>query len=163
MALTPDKIKAIEQAADALDKWRTDVIDGRLRDLGCWLALRVAFESQVDKAVDILLKDVPELGKDLKAECNKLLSGAKLVEDLREENAPEARIKEIELLGPARRLISRLQQIAQIEKEKLSSEKPAETEQKEIVEVKPGVFGISVNIKELARRFWKRVCSRSKD
>lgn len=40
---------------------------------------------------------------------------------------------------------------------------PAETEQKEIVEVKPGVFGITVNIKELGRRFWKRVCSRRKD
>ena len=40
---------------------------------------------------------------------------------------------------------------------------PEETEQKEIVEVKPGLFGITVNIKEIARRFWKRVCSRSKD
>ena len=43
------------------------------------------------------------------------------------------------------------------------SEKPAGTEQKEIVEVKPGVFGITVNIKELARRFWKGVCSHSKE
>ncbi len=41
--------------------------------------------------------------------------------------------------------------------------KPTGTEQKEIVEVKPSVFGITVDIKELARRFWKRVCSRSKD
>ena len=41
--------------------------------------------------------------------------------------------------------------------------KPAETEQKEIVEVKPGAFGITVNIKEIAKRIWKRVCSRSKD
>jgi len=41
--------------------------------------------------------------------------------------------------------------------------KPAGTGQKEIVEVKPGVLGITVNIKELARRFWKWVCSRSKD
>lgn len=42
-------------------------------------------------------------------------------------------------------------------------EKPAGTGQKEIVEVKPGVFGITFDIKELARRFWKWVCSRSKD
>ena len=42
-------------------------------------------------------------------------------------------------------------------------EKPAETGQKEIVEVKPGAFGITVNIKEIAKRIWKRVCSRSKD
>ena len=41
--------------------------------------------------------------------------------------------------------------------------KPAGTGQKEIVEVKPGVFGITVNIKELASRFGKWVCSRSKD
>lgn len=40
---------------------------------------------------------------------------------------------------------------------------PLAKEQKEIVEVKPGVFGITVNIKELVRRFWKRVCSRRKD
>jgi len=31
---------------------------------------------------------------------------------------------------------------------------------KEIIEVKPGVFGITVNIKEIAKRFWKYVCSR---
>ena len=48
-------------------------------------------------------------------------------------------------------------------KEDSVAEKATETEQKEIVEVKPGVFGITVNIKELARRLWKRVCSRSKD
>ena len=53
--------------------------------------------------------------------------------------------------------------VSKIENGKLKPEKPAETEQKEIVEVKPGVFGITVDIKELARRFWKRVCSRSKD
>ena len=46
-----------------------------------------------------------------------------------------------------------------IEKE----QKPTETEQKEIVEVKPGAFGITVNIKEIAKRIWKCVCSRSKD
>lgn len=40
---------------------------------------------------------------------------------------------------------------------------PAKTEQEEIVEVKPGVFGITVNIKEIVKRIWKRVCSRSKN
>ncbi|MFZ2147446.1 MAG: hypothetical protein WAV28_09510 [Sedimentisphaerales bacterium] len=44
-----------------------------------------------------------------------------------------------------------------------NSEKPEESEQKEIVEVKPGAFGITVNIKEIAKRIWKRVCSRSRD
>lgn len=39
----------------------------------------------------------------------------------------------------------------------------AETKQKEIVEVKPGVYGITLDIKELARRFWKWVCFRGKD
>ncbi len=43
------------------------------------------------------------------------------------------------------------------------AKKPAETGQKEIVEAKPSVFGITIDIKELARRFWKYVCSRSKD
>ncbi len=42
-------------------------------------------------------------------------------------------------------------------------EKPAGTGQKEIVEVKPGLFGITVDIKELAKRFRKWVCSRRKD
>lgn len=41
--------------------------------------------------------------------------------------------------------------------------KSAGTGQKEIVEVKPGAFGITVNIKEIAKRIWKCVCSRSKD
>jgi len=43
------------------------------------------------------------------------------------------------------------------------AEKPAGTGQKEIVEVKPGAFGITVNMKEIAKRIWKCVCSRSKD
>ncbi len=45
----------------------------------------------------------------------------------------------------------------------ISTPKPAEKEQKEIVEVKPGAFGITINIKEIAKRIWKRVCSRRKD
>lgn len=32
---------------------------------------------------------------------------------------------------------------------------------KEIFEAKPGVFGITVNIKEIAKRIWKWICSRS--
>ena len=40
--------------------------------------------------------------------------------------------------------------------------KPAETGEKEIVEVKPGIFGITFNIKEIGKRFWKWVCSRRK-
>ena len=48
----------------------------------------------------------------------------------------------------------------QVEEESVS-EKPAEAGQKEIVEVKPGAFGITVNIKEIAKRIWKCVCSRS--
>lgn len=45
----------------------------------------------------------------------------------------------------------------------IAAEEPVGTGQKEIVELKPGVFGITVNIKELARRFWKWICSRGKD
>ncbi len=37
---------------------------------------------------------------------------------------------------------------------------PAEKGRNEIVEVKPGAFGITVNIKEIARRIWNWVCSR---
>lgn len=40
--------------------------------------------------------------------------------------------------------------------------KPAESGEKEIVEVKPGMFGITVNIKEIAKRIWKCICSRRK-
>ena len=38
-----------------------------------------------------------------------------------------------------------------------------ETGEKEIFEAKPGVAGFTVNIKEIAKRIWKCVCSRSKD
>ena len=40
--------------------------------------------------------------------------------------------------------------------------KPAETGEKEIFEAKPGVAGFTVNIKEIAKRIWMRVCSRRK-
>lgn len=45
---------------------------------------------------------------------------------------------------------------------KIETEKPAETGKKEIFEAKPGVAGFTVNIKELAKRIWMRVCSRKK-
>lgn len=53
--------------------------------------------------------------------------------------------------------------IAKLLKEELATKNSIETEQKEIFEVKPGAYGINVNIKEIARRIWNRVCSRSKD
>lgn len=34
---------------------------------------------------------------------------------------------------------------------------------KEIFEAKPGLFGITVDIKEIAKRIWKWICSRIKD
>ncbi|HLB73550.1 MAG TPA: hypothetical protein VJJ98_05990 [Sedimentisphaerales bacterium] len=33
---------------------------------------------------------------------------------------------------------------------------------KKIIEVKPGALGITVNIKEIAKRIWKCICSRHK-
>ncbi len=42
-----------------------------------------------------------------------------------------------------------------------SRSEPTGAGQKEIVEVKPGAFGITVNIKEIAKRICKCVCSRS--
>lgn len=53
--------------------------------------------------------------------------------------------------------------IAKLLKEDLSTKNSIETEHKEIFEVKPGAYGINVNIKEIARRIWNRVCSRRKD
>ncbi len=44
----------------------------------------------------------------------------------------------------------------------VGSDVKQETGKKEIVEVKPGMFGITVNIKEIAKRFWKWVYSQSK-
>lgn len=126
--LTQNEIKQITQAIDVLQKWSSYVIKKSSDDLSCHIALLASVETTIDQAMDVLLTKNPKLGQDIKAECEKLLIGAKLVEDLIEVNASDARLKEIELLGPARRLISRFQQIAQISREELSSEKPAETE-----------------------------------
>lgn len=63
----------------------------------------------------------------------------------------------------ALRIIDLLRSTTALAREALTPEKSADTEQKEIVEVKPGAFGITINIKEIAKRIWKRVCSRSKD
>ena len=127
--LTQNKIKQIRHAAEVLQKWCSYMSKKGSDDLSCHIALLASFETTIDQAMDVLLTKNPKLGQDIKSECDKLLSGAKLVEDLREVNASEARLKEIELLGPARRLISRFQQIAQIEREELSSETPTETVQ----------------------------------
>jgi len=111
--LTQNEIKQITLAADVLQKWRSYVTKKGSDDLSCHIALLASVETTIDQAMDVLLTKNPKLGQDIKSKCDKLLSGAKLVEDLIEVNATEARLKEIELLAPARRLISRFQQIAQ--------------------------------------------------
>ncbi|MBA7662367.1 hypothetical protein ES703_70396 [subsurface metagenome] len=73
------------------------------------------------------------------------------------ENAHEKELKAVESV--ALNLVSLMREIAETKQ----NNKPAGTGQKEIVEVKPGVCGITINIKELARRFWMWFCSRSKD
>ncbi len=60
-------------------------------------------------------------------------------------------------------LFDKLNHIGQLLEKDLTFEKPSGTEQKEIVEVKPCLFGITVDIKELAKRFRKWICSRRKD
>lgn len=125
--LTQKEIKQITQAIDVLQKWSSYVIKKGSDDLSCHITLLASVETTIDQAMDVLLTKNPKLGQDIKSECDKLLSGAKLVEDLREVNASEARLKEIELLGPARRLISRFQQIAQSAREELAAEEPPET------------------------------------
>ncbi len=40
---------------------------------------------------------------------------------------------------------------------------PTQTEQKEIVGIKPGICGITVDVKEIVKRIWKYVCFRRKD
>ncbi len=113
MALTADEIKAIEQAVEILKEWRDYVAKTHSDGLGCYISLRHVFETGVDKAVDILLAEKTALGENIKKECNKLLKDAQLVDDLYEQDAADARVKEAELLGSVRRLILRLEQIAQ--------------------------------------------------
>ncbi len=45
----------------------------------------------------------------------------------------------------------------------IGSGRTQETGAKEIFEAKPGVAGFTLNIKEIAKRIWKCLCSRSKD
>lgn len=113
MKLTKDEIKAIEQAVQTLKKCRDHVAETHSSGLGSYISLRFAFETGVDKAVDILLDKKTALGENIKQECDKLLKDAELVERLYEQDEPDARVKEAELLGSLRRLVSRLQQIAQ--------------------------------------------------
>lgn len=121
MKPTEDEVK---QAVEALKKWQEDVAKTHSDGPGCYILLRIALETQVDRLVDILLAEKPALGQNIKKECDELLKEAELVDDL---YAADARFKEAELLGSVRRLISRLQQIVHSSKEELSPEKPAET------------------------------------
>ncbi len=53
MQLSKDQKKVIGRAASNLDRWRTRVIDGHLRDLGCWLPLRAIVEAYVAEIAPI--------------------------------------------------------------------------------------------------------------
>jgi len=67
--------------------------------------------------------------------------------------------------SPLGRLIHEFEKIRYLiktEAEQAVPEKPAKTGAKEIFEAKPGVAGFTVNIKEIAKRIWMRVCYRRK-
>ena len=165
--LTQNEIKQITHAAEVLQKWCSYVSKKGSDDLSCHIALLASFETTIDQAMNVLLTKNPKLGQDIKSECDKLLGGAKLVEDLREVNASEACFKEIELLGPARRLISKFQQIAQSAIEELSAETPAETKQENnnakreregMIQPKPPeIFQKILWIQKYGRKHWKLV------
>lgn len=155
--LTQNEIKQITQAADVIQKWHSYVSKKGSDDLSCHIALLASVETTIDQAMDVLLTKNPKLGQDIKAECEKLLSGAKLVEDLREDNASEARLKKIELLGPTRRLISRFQQIAQNARAETEQEnKDAKREREGMIQPKPPeIFQKILWIQKYGRKHWK--------
>jgi len=126
----PHEIDIIKQAAHELEKIRGHIAEKQSNGLGCYISLHFAFETSVDKAVDILLAKKTSLGENIKKECDNLLKNAKLIDDLYEKNESEARIKETEILVSVRRLISRLEQIAQNARKESGTEKPEGTEEK---------------------------------
>lgn len=126
------------------------------------------------KLMDLIVTDLllynPQLGSDIQKLGHSVVRKAKEIDEKLRPLKALPYWNERNYTGPiaefrryVKILFDKLNHIGQLLEKDINSEKPAGTGQKEIVEVKPGVFGITVDIKELARRFWKRVCSRSKD
>lgn len=165
----PYEIELMEQIAEHLKIWFQEdpgdknypsgTVDLRLRN-GISLAVELV---SFDEALTWLwVNDQKEVARSLEQERDRFLSHLQVVEQAieRGDNPP---LELIELRSKITRLIGTLEQTAKVFRDNLTRKKPAGTGQKEIVEVKPGAFGITVNIKEIAKRIWKCVCSRSKD
>ena len=112
MKLTPTEIDEIERAVELLRQYRKDLANNHFSECILHAILLNNFEGHIYGVVDILLEKSPQLGKSVKTQCDELLNTAKMVDDLRGENSSEASLKEIELMGDARRLSIRFQRIA---------------------------------------------------
>jgi hypothetical protein len=185
MSFTPDEIKNIEIIVEGIEKvievihqqFQHFVYDRstkthRLRE-GKTInnICQDVYQASVDLTVsdppsnlirDILAKlywDKPEIAKDLKERYYRHISDVSQLFKIKDANNLYDGLFNVQY--ELNELAQALQAGSKIAK--AETEKPAKTDQKEIVEVKPGVFGITVNIKEIAKRIWKCVCSRSKD
>ena len=163
MALTPDEIKSIEQVTTSLKRWADNLSYEYSPTL-----IRIGPRLGQDKVVLWLLREMPAVGQKVEKDFNVLDEIIGEINSWCSKTITEDELVEFDnlvdiLKGGAYDVTETLQEIVQKASQELSTEKPAGTGQKEIVEVKPGAFGITVNIKEIAKRIWKCVCSRSKD
>lgn len=130
----------------------------------------ISIKDLMERIVNDLLYRNPQLGSNIQQLVHSVVRKAKKIDERLRPLKALPYWNERNYTGPiaefrryVKILFDKLNHIGQLLDKDLTSGQPAETEQKEIVEVKPGVYGITVDIKELARRFWKCVCSRSKD
>ena len=75
--------------------------------MGCYITLHAWYETDIVKAVDILIKKMPVLGESIKAECDDLLKKAESLSSMVEQDSSVFQRKHEDLSLLARRIIPR--------------------------------------------------------
>ncbi len=112
MTLTSDQIGGIELLVDRLKKWQTGDMPRAIKDYSRYIQLIRLVEPQTNIVLMDLSGVMPEAVRVIHVKLQELLRKASQVDILKQEDAYEARIEDVNLLRLARDLVLILQRIA---------------------------------------------------
>ena len=112
MTLTSDQIGGIELLVDRLKKWQTGDMPRTIKNYSRYIQLIRLVEPQANVVLMDLSAGMPETVRVIHVKLQELLRKASQVDILKQEDAYEARIEDVNLLRLARDLVLMLKRIA---------------------------------------------------
>ena len=112
MTLTSGHIEVIERLIDRLKKWQKSDMPPAIKGYGRYIQLIRFVEPQANIVLMDLSSEIPETVRVVHVKLHELLRKASEVDSLKQDDAYEARIEDVNLLRLARDFVLMLERIA---------------------------------------------------